>query len=412
MESKNIDRRTFIAGAGASVTVPMAASSYARIVGSNDRLSIGIIGSGVRGTALLRDFLREADTANAQLTTVCDIWRKSRETAIELVEEEQGTAPRALTSYRELLGMSDIDGVIIATIDHQHPTMLRHAAEAGKDAYVEKPLALEFEDLCQACDAVKKHDTIVQNGTQLRSWPTFTGVRQAVRDGGIGRIVKFEQVRNEYEPYWNSREREVEERDTDWKAFLMHAPYRPWDPDVFSAWMGYRPFSNGAFGGYMSHYTDLIHYISGCELPHSAVASGGKYIWHDQRTVPDSVQAVFEYPAGFQVSYCTNTGCGSGSYTRVIGSKGMIDMTNWSKPFITGAGSGHPDAVREQRDIEPVDHDSHMLDWLKCIRAHKQPNANIDAGFSHAVTAIMADLSLLQGQRLVYDPSRREIRPG
>ncbi len=412
MSSKQIGRRSFLSRtASVAAITPLAASSYARVIGSNDRISVGIIGCGSRGNALLRDFSNNAQEGNAEIVAVCDIWNQRREETRERVGEQQkGRIPRAIISYPELLGCEEIDAVIIATIDHQHPVMLKDAAEQKKDVYVEKPLSIEWKYLKQAFKAVQDNNIVVQNGTQLRSWPSFNGCREFVQSGALGKILRCEQARSSYRPYWHSYKGYLEEKDTDWKAFLMHAPKRPWDADVYTAWMGYRPFSNGALGGMMSHFIDLVHFITGAQAPHSAVAGGGIYVWKDARTVPDAIQATMEYPEEFQVSYCSNYGSGGANYFRIIGTKGVMDLNDWNQPVVSGEGSEDPDRIAEKQNIEPIPRDPHMLNWLKCIRSRKQPNAGIDAGFSHAVAAIMSDEAFLTGRRMIYDPERRKIK--
>ncbi|MBZ0256859.1 Gfo/Idh/MocA family oxidoreductase [bacterium] len=410
MNAKSLGRRSFVAQSLA-VTAGMSftAASYARVAGSNERIAIGLIGCGNRGSHLRGEALKHGDEANSHVVAVCDIWKVPRAAAAQHVSDIQGNAPKQYVDYRKLLEHEGLHGVIIATPDHQHPIMLRDAAQCHLDAYVEKPLAINFDDLCEAYDAVKSNHTLFQAGTQLRSLPSFTGCRELVRSGRLGRILRVEQARNEYLPYWYQYRREIHQEDTDWNAFIMHAPFQKWDPEVYTAWMGYRPFSNGAFGGLMSHFTDLVHYITGSTLPSSAVAISWENQLQDSFTVPDSVQAVFDYPEGFSVSYQTTTGNGGAKSFRLVAANGILDMQDWYHPVLSGEGSQEKDAIQANEAVSPVDHDKHMLDFLKCIRSRKQPNANIDAGFSHAITAIMADEALLRGKRITFDATQRKL---
>ncbi|MBN2329657.1 MAG: Gfo/Idh/MocA family oxidoreductase [Candidatus Omnitrophica bacterium] len=407
--NSNLSRRVFIANSSI-LALGAPAASYARTMSSNDNIHVGLIGCGNRGSSLRMELLKEAEAAHVKITAVCDIWEAKRQAAARHVEDIQGHKPSQYIRYEDVLTQKDLHAVVIATPDHLHPIILRDAAKAALDAYVEKPLAIHFGDLCEAYDAVKANETVVQNGTQLRSLPSFTGCREFVRSGGLGSIIRIEQARNEYYPYWYQYRREIQENETDWNRFLAHAASRPWDPEVYTAWMGYRPFSNGAFGGYMTHFTDLVHYITGASAPRSVVSMSWKNQLKDNFTVPSCVQAVFDYPEGYSVSYHTTTGNGGANFFRAVGSKGILDMSDWNHPVVSGEGSLDPEAIQEKQEIPSTDHDSHMLDWLKCIRSRKQPNAGIEAGFAQALTAIMADEALLQNRRIAFDPQARQLK--
>jgi len=405
--------KTAAAGAAAVATASLTAAARARVPGANDRLSIGVIGCGHRARgALMPQCHRFGQQENAEITAVCDPWNQAREEAAAMVKKWYGREPRKFRHFEDLLALDDIDAVIIACCDHLHASVLAAAARAGKDAYCEKPLAMNMEELIAAVDAVKKNHRIVQVGTQLRSYPSFTGCRKLVGSGKLGKVFKVEQVRNDPRPYWHRYARPIKESDTDWKAFLFNRPYRPWDPDQYTAWYGYRDFSIGPIGGYMSHFIDLVHYITGSVLPWRAVTLGGKYVYNDKRTCPDVIHTLLEYPDKMLVSYATSFGNGSGKYTRFFGTLGMIDCTDWNKPFVTGEGCETPNRIKEKKPVEPVEMPHHMLNWLQCLRSRKQPNADIDAGYQHAVACILSDRAYVEGRRMVFDPEKRRIFPG
>jgi len=306
--------------------------------------------------------------------------------------------------------------VMIASCDHQHTTHLKATAEAGKDAYCEKPLAMRLDRLKDACDAVKKAKIVVQIGTQLRSYPTFAGCRELYKTGILGTVGRIEQCRNGAQPYWYRYVKDVKAEDVDWNEFLMDRPTRPFDPLLYSGWYGYREFSDGPVPGLGSHFIDLVHYITGAKFPSSCVCLGGTFTWKDEHkfTCPDHVQALWIYPEGFMVSYSTNFGNGSGNSFKIFGDAGVIDMVNWNAPILTaeGANSKKKGPIRGKNPVKEVAQPDHFLDWLQCLRTRKTPNASIDAGYQHAVACIMAMQSYDSGQRMIYDPDKREIRPG
>jgi len=395
----------------------LSAASYARVIGANDRISIGQIGCGGRGIgAHMKGVHEHQDTQNFEITAVSDPWRVRQEMASETAKEWYGRPARMFSSYRDLLALKDVDAVMIASPDHAHTTHLKAAAEAGKDVYCEKPLAMRLDRLKDACDAVKKANIVCQIGTQLRSYPTFTGCRELYKTGILGTVGRIEQCRNSERPYWYGYMKDVKPEDVDWKEFLMDRPMRKFDPVLYSGWYGYREFSDGPVPGLGSHFIDLVHYITGAKYPKNSVCLGGTYTWKDEHnfTCPDHVHALWEYPEGFMVSYSTNFGNGSGNSFKIFGDVGVLDMVNWNAPLLTaeGANSKKKGPIRGKNPVEEVQRPDHFLDWLQCLRTRKTPNAPIEAGYQHGVAVIMAMMSFDSGRRMVYDAQKREIRPG
>lgn len=407
-----MNRRKFL---NRSLAVSVTAMSARRILGANDRIAVGMIGCGTRN--LLKEVLEFRQAANAEVTAVCDTWRVQREKAETAVKEASGAAPRQFVHYQELLAVKEIDAVVIGTPDHQHCRMLTAAARAGKDAYIEKPLAMEMKELIEAVDSVKKYQRVVQCGTQIRSLPSSVAARAFVTSGGLGKVLKVEQSRNSFRPYWHGYgNRPVQESEVDWRAFLMHRKYRTFNADQYAGWFGYREFSRGPHSNLMVHFIDLVHYITGATVPKRVVALGGTYRWKDSRTAPDSIETVLEYPEeGFLVRYNTTFGTNAGSYLKFFGTRGVLDASRWSwtEPFqLTGEGSGEPDRLEPGAHIPIVESTPHMKNWLDCLRSRKPPIAPIEAGYTHSVAVIMADEAYFRGVRMVYDPAKRAIRPG
>ena len=401
-------RRNFVGGSG------IAALSASRIRGSNDRIGIGILGCGRRN--LLREVLTFGEQANAEVRAVCDIWRQQRETAAARVREATGEAPDQIHAYEEMLARDDIDAVIVGTPDHQHCTQLIDAVRAEKDVDVEKPLAMDLKELRKAYDEVKASDRVVQMGTQVRSFPSAVAAREFVQGGGLGRIFKIEQSRNSYKPYWyRYAERRLEERDTDWKRFLMHRKPRLWDAQQFAGWFGYRDFSLGPHSNLGVHFFDLVHYITGAGPPSRAVTMAGGYRWNqDGFDVPDSVETTLEYAAeGFLVRYCSTFGVSGHSYLKFFGSRGQMDATRWGDTFVIAGDSVEgDDRIQAGATIPEAKSVPHMLNFLECMRTRATPSAPIEAGFNHSIAAILADESFVRGRRVAYDARRRRIREG
>jgi predicted dehydrogenase len=182
-------RRQFLATASAGAALAFTAQSYGRIIGANERIAIGLIGCGGRGYGAFMPGVHAHDKPqNVEFTAVSDPWLPRRERAAARCQEWYGRPARQLVSYRDILALDDIDAVMIASCDHHHAIHLEAAAKVKKDAYCEKPLAMDMDSLKQCCDAVKASGIVVQMGTQVRSFPTSTGCRDLFRTGVLGKV--------------------------------------------------------------------------------------------------------------------------------------------------------------------------------------------------------------------------------
>jgi len=409
---RNILKLTGAAAAASALSV--SADTRRRAVGANDRIRIGMIGCGDRGrNAHMRGIYQHVKETNFEIVALADPWRVSRETANGLVKEWFGRDAQQCVSYRQLLERKDIDAVMIASCDLHHTAHLEAAARAGKHIYCEKPLGVEFPDLVRAVDAVKEAGTVVQVGTQLRSLPSIVGARELFKTGIFGKISRVEECRNAERPYWYHYLKDVRREDVDWQEFLHGLPDRPFRADIYSGWYGHYEFSRGPIPNLGAHFIDLMNFITGAGFPTSCVCLGTcSETWKDEHafTCPNVIQATWTYPEGFLVSSANNLANGAGCIRKIYGDKGSLDLSNWSKPTYDCEGSPRRDgSIRGKKEVEPVDHSDHFLDWLQCMRSGATPNASIDAGFQHAVPVIMAMKSYETGRKIVYDPAKRTL---
>src|SRR6201997_5002189 len=259
------DRRTFLAGSAALIgaaVVPKAVS-YARILGANDRISLAHIGPGDRGQELDWIIAQHKTTHNVEMTAVCDLWNLHREQAVKQNSQYYGRAPRAFQYLEDVLALPDVDAVVISTPEHSHSPILKMAAEAGKDVYVEKPMGNVLAEAKSARDAVIQNELVVQAGTQHRSEPHPRTAQELVQTGVLGDVSKVEVVWNYHGPRWRGREETklVREEDTDWRKWLLTKPYRPFDPQVYCEFRLYKEFSSGIPDQWMSHAIDLVHWF-------------------------------------------------------------------------------------------------------------------------------------------------------
>ena len=261
-----MDRREFlnksatvlVAGAAFSST----ALSYDRILGANDRISLGHIGYGSRGRDLGQIASILHKTHNVEMTAVCDLWSVNREAARATNEKYYGRSPRAFQNLEDVLGLPDVDAVLISTPEHSHSPILLRAVDANKDVYVEKPMGNVLAEVKAARDAVLSSDRIVQVGTQHRSEPYQKLAYDVFQSGTLGDLTKVEIVWNYNGPRWRGREEVAKllEADTDWRRWLMTKPFRPFDPRLYFEFRLYRDFSSGIPDQWMSHGIDLVHW--------------------------------------------------------------------------------------------------------------------------------------------------------
>jgi predicted dehydrogenase len=413
-------KKTLLTGAGAAL-VPSAfrSRSFAQPVAANDRINIGLVGCGGRMGSLVQEVKRAG--ANATVTAICDVWDKQRDSWTTRIERMFGAKPQAYVDYRSLLEVPEIDAVIIATPAHQHCGQVIDAAQAGKHVYVEKPIAplLESLEALNKCyDAVKKAGIVIQHGTQGGSSPATFALRDFFLDGKLGKLFRIESTISLYEPYWNQYTGPQNQSETDWKAFLYDKPYRPFDPDQHAAWMGYHDFSSGPIGGWMSHFSNFVHAVTGCGCPVAATAFGGIYAPTSdrRRTAPDNVTVLLEYAEGFYTQFVTHFGSAWNTETTLFMlDKGLVETRFGHNPGNpTYSSKGVNESIPETKLLEKDPPDPglpHMANWLDCIRKGAQPHADMEMGYKQGIAVIMGDAAYRLARKVFFDPKEREIRP-
>lgn len=411
MKKNGTTRRKFMAQASA-VTAAAMVSARAVVAentrGANERINIGCIGVGNRGSGLMSEVNRFRQENNVQVAGVCDVWKVNLNKAADASEQQSGQRPETFTRFRDLLEMKDIDAVTIAPPDFAHTPILIEALMAGKDAYVEKPMAMDIENANIAVDLAREKQAVVQVGTQRRSDGGFKGAAQALATGKLKNITKVAAAYSCLGPRWLRSYDDCKREDVDWDAYLFCMAQRPFDPKLLRLWHLQKECTTGIAGLWMCHYADALNMLLGSTYPESAVCHGGTYLWTREREHADTFHALLSYPEKFLFSWNMNLGNAHDIYFRIMGTNGMFDMQ--TRQF-SGAGADPKNAL-EQEQVKPIEGENHMNNWLGCLRSRKQPNGTIEMGHQHSVAAIMAAKALHTGQRHIYDPARREIRPG
>jgi predicted dehydrogenase len=425
MSDKTLNRRTFLrqglaAGATAGFALSrMTAASYGRVIGANDRINLGLIGCGGRGRGVMNDMVKLPD-GNASLVAVADIWKKRLESYPTDAEKAFGARPKAYAGYRKLLDDADVDAVLIATPDHQHAGQCIDAVQAGKHVYVEKPIigiASDLPELNKWYDTCKASKMAVQNGTQGVSSPAARAVKKAIAENRLGKLFRVESTETATVPYWMHYQGPKTEADTDWKAFLYNRKDRPFDPLMHARWMGYHDITAGTIGGWMTHFINFVHYVTGCDFPTSCTAWGGHYApTNDQRCDAfDEQMVMLDYPNGFHTQFTSHFGSSIADETTIfMFERGCIRgrFGHWfGNPLLSSEGVN--DAIKPEKLLEadpPYPVADHVKNWFDCIRNGGQPNAGPDFGYKHGITVIMGDLSSMTGRKVKFDKEKREVR--
>src|SRR5262245_60762405 len=260
MSKRKNPRRDFIkfvsAGAAGSA-ISWDAASYARVIGANDRIGVGIVGFSERAQeALIPALQANAAAQNFEIIAVSDIWRQRREEGAAFLNKLTGKSVAQARNNDELYEMKDVQAVIIATADHQHALHGVEAMRAGRDAYIEKPLANSMADARAVLKAVKESGRVVQVGTQRRSGIAMTKAREYIQSGEFGEVSLVQMTTNANQPMRWRRPNLVEslrKDDTDWKRFVMGRTKDEWDAHKYVEFRLYWPYSSGIPCQWMVH---------------------------------------------------------------------------------------------------------------------------------------------------------------
>jgi predicted dehydrogenase len=375
-----VSRRRVLAGA-------VSAASAARVFGANDRVRVGIIGAGGRGTYLMGQLNK---CPNTEWVAVCDAWDVRRRKSAELA----GAHVEQCADYRRLLDRKDIDGLIVATWDNNHVALTAEACRAGKDVYVEKPLSSRPEQGPPLVCAVRDTGRVVQVGVQQRSTPHFLEAKQRFFESGdIGDVHLVRTVWNNNGGYRFRPPAGVEKKPEglDWEACLGALPKIPWDPWRYFNHFSYMDLCCGQVGGLFVHMIDVVQWYLGITKPDTAVALGGIYQYQDGRDTPDNIHMIAEYPEKVTVSFeatVTDQVRPESEDIVFFGSKGRLHIFRYGYRFLRADVSNAAQAI-----TAPGTRDSHMQNWVDCIRSRKQPNATVEQGHYGAAACHMGNLA-------------------
>ena len=441
--------QTSAAGMAGILAAGVAPSLYA--AGANDRVRVACVGYSDRFRgSLLPCFLQHNKELNFDLVAVADLWKKRLfEKAKPDLEAKLGHPIETYGSDVLLYEQAkDIDAVIISTADFQHAQHAAHAVVAGKDAYCEKPLAEDMYSANMLLDAVNLKrkagyapGAVLQIGSQRRSGKKYQAAKEFINSGKFGDISYVHLTWNVNQPKrWRRSEelvKSLKKEDIDWNLWLLDRDPNEYtfDPRKYLEFRLFWPFSSGVTGQWMCHQIDTVAWFMGQPYPKSAVSSGGLYQWADGRQSYDTFTTLMEYGEsgvkgkGFQVMFQSHqTNCAGGSkpnnespVEKYFGPNGCIDMGSGTvtnegvervKPTSEDLPAPKETVVTSANTGGDFLTSAHMRNWMECVRARKDPNAPIEAGYSHSIALIMSNAALRTGMRATFDPDTRQVLAG
>ncbi len=430
-------RRDFLKGAGGvSAALGVAgtalgagkAAATGRVLGANDRIQVGVIGVGGRGAYLAREFAKFGEATNAcQIAAVCDVYQK------RVTSAKQQHKCEGYLDYREILNRPDIDAVAIATPDHWHARIALEAMDRGKDVYLEKPMCHTIEDARNLVNTVRETKRVLQVGSQTTSGDQWQKARKAIADGMIGPMIMSQGSyhRNSLRGEWNwpiDSEASPEGKGddyVDWKMWLGPAPKRPWDADRFFRFRKYWDYSGGIATDLFYHVVAPMNICWGePQFPYKVMAGGGRYVFKNDREVPDTFHLIGEYAKGHSLVLSSSMANSEHIPGLIRGHEASIIMVEHGRfegqaPHIT---------VRPERRVISADYKTrwgaedikipveenntivaHISNYLDCMRSRQKPMLDVETGARAQVLITMAVQSYREGRVLYFDEDKWKV---
>jgi predicted dehydrogenase len=438
----SVDRRDFLKTAGGvGLSLGVASSAFAaargaktsgRVIGANDRINIGVIGAGGRGSYVGGVFHHYGEKNNnaCAVVAVCDVYEKRKKAQAERFKCD------GYLDYREVINRADIDAVIVATPDHWHAKIALDAMDHGKDVYLEKPMCHTNEEIKQLVNTVKETKRVLQVGSQTTSGDQWWKARKAIADGMIGQMIMSQGSyhRNSNEGEWNwpiDAEAGPDgkgENYIDWKMWLGPAPKRSYDADRFFRFRKYWDYSGGIATDLFYHVVAPLQICWGePQFPSRVTGTGGIYVFKDEREVPDTFMLVADYPAGHSLVLSSSMANSHHIPGLIRGHEGTIIMVE-NGQFESRAENitvipelQYNRETKERTTMKPEylakfgkdpikipvdDKDmmiSHVENFINCVRSREKPHLDVETGARAQAVINLAVQSYREGRLLFWD---------
>ena len=415
--SEKMTRRTFAKTTAAAATLGLTAARTTRVLGANGRIRLGVIGVGLRGGQLMDAFLKHADI---EIVAMCDVCKSTLEQANAKWAEGKAAT---YGDFRKLIDRKDVDAVVIAAPDHWHAIQMITACDAGKDVYCEKPLSITVREGRRMVEAARRNKRVVQVGTQRRSAEVYAQAAELISSGKLGKVTvgRAYDTTNMYPKGIGKAKATDPPEGLDWDMWLGPRPLRPYQDNItpfkFRWWRLYssRLADNG------THFLDIMRWLSGDDpAPARICALGGKYAVDDDRTVPDTVEAMFEFPSGCLVTFAQyeasgHRGLPRAAFVELRGTQGALYAnTGWLEVMPERGGRFQDDPEPRMEPIkrtipEPNHTVLHTRNFLDCVKSRGKPNADVETGHRSTTMSHLANIALATESLIKWDAEREVI---
>ena len=379
----------------------LTALSYSRVLGSNDRVGLGVVGTGERGSYVMSLFQNEP---GIEVRALCDVYAVKLDQALQ-----KAPGAQTFSDHRRLLELKQLDAVLVGTPDHWHKGVAIDALNAGKDVYCEKPLVSRHEDGPEIVRAARVNQRICQVGMQQRSGTVYLEAREKfVSSGLLGKLTHVWCVWNSGVPRPLPAEPREKPSNLDWVRFLGPVKYRDWSPAQYLDFRAFLDFGGGKLTDFGAHWIDVVHMFTGVDAPLSVAAQGGVfYDFHDGRTAPDTISALYTYP-GFTVHFESLAVTGGPEYgVTFFGEQGWLYVNRNRYEFHPAGKGAEPVIAKFPGDITQ----QHVHNFLDCCRTRKLPNADVYIGHRSAQACLLAVQAYEERRTLHFDAQREEVLP-
>ncbi|MEO2034397.1 MAG: Gfo/Idh/MocA family oxidoreductase, partial [Planctomycetaceae bacterium] len=401
------DRRTFLkhtSGGVASAGLLTSSTPNAAVLGANERVNVGLIGCGGRGSRVATAIGSHKDAA---IRYVCD--PDSRRAA---KAKDATGAEHAVSDLRQILDDRSIDAVVIATCDHWHAPAAILACEAGKHVYVEKPCSHNVREGRLMIDAAHRNKRVMQHGTQSRSRESYQTAIQLLRDGIIGDVLVAKHINSQKRSNIGRQQSSKAPDHIDYDLWVGPAEWRPYQSNfVHYHWHWFYNFGTGDIGNDGVHGIDVARWGLGVTTHPSFITGyGSKLYFDDDQQFPDTYQLTFEYPADGTVGnkrllvyeqriWSPYREDAAGTNTVFYGSEGMMKATRSGWELF-----GPKNQRRTIADLPEDREDAHQRNFLDAIRMKTPLNAGIEVGHLSSTLCHLGNIVSQTGRSMKFEP--------
>ncbi len=438
-EKATESRRSFIKKSATAAAVVAASKSFitpvygqnqapspGRVIGANDRISVGFVGVGGQGMAHVRSMTEHAGENNVDFKATCDLWTKRIENSKAYITDQiSGAKVDGYDDYRKLLERKDIDAICCSTVDHWHTAVTVDSMNSGKSVYVEKPMTRYLSEAFDIYDTAKRTGKKVQVGSQGSSDLKYHKAAELARAGDLGPLVLLQgsYMRNSLKGEWNyTIDPDLRPDNCDWERWMgpVHDKI-PFNAAHFFRWRKFYPYCGGLLGDLMPHRVHPLMIATGNpEFPTRVVCLGTNAFDTDKgtpgaekRSVDENTQLIAEFPSGMNMIITSST----------VNEQGWTDTVRGQKATVYLGGNSVE--LRPERpysdEIDPQTFNNvgagesihfHEKNFFDCIRSGKEPNAGPELAVRVQTVLSLAEMSDRMNIMCLFDEKTRKITTG